>query len=75
MNRLEGSPSTKLYLVVDDKHWRVHNADFQNFKPIIRSLGASGAQSRYFVSQEGTHRVYRFKKNEYVKVIHGCCTG
>jgi hypothetical protein len=36
--KLEGVPR-KLYLMVDDVPWRVHDADFHDFKVIRRQLG------------------------------------
>ena len=61
--RLDGAPP-KLYLVVDGTTWRIHDADYRDFKVIPRPLGTPAAQSRYFVSQDGTRRVYQFKKND-----------
>lgn len=58
--RLEGAPP-RLYLVVDDVHWRVHDADYRDFKVIRRRLGDAAAQSRYFVAQDGTRRMYQFR--------------
>ena len=59
--RLEGTPP-KLYLVVDGTPWRVHDADYRDFKVLRRQLGDPAAQSRYFVAEDGTRRVYQFKK-------------
>ena len=61
--RLEGTPP-RLYLVVDGTPWRVHDADYRDFRAIPRRLGDPAAQSRYFVAQDGTRRVYQFKKDD-----------
>ena len=60
---LEGAPP-KLYLVVDGTHWRIHDADYRDFKVIPRRLSDPAAQSRYFVAQDGTRRMYAFKKQD-----------
>ena len=62
-DRLEGTPP-KLYLVVDGTPWRIHDADYRDFKVIPRRLSDPAAQSRYFVAQDGTRRVYQFKKQD-----------
>ena len=51
--RIQGT-QPKLYLVVDDVPWRVHDADFREFRAIPRRLGDLAAQSRYFMSEDGT---------------------
>ena len=61
--RLEGTPP-KLYLVVDNVPLRIHDADYGDFKIIRRRLGDPMAASRYFVSQDGTQRMYQFRKQD-----------
>ena len=61
--RLEGTPP-KLYLVVDEVPWRIHDADFRDFKVIRRRMGDPAAQSRNFVGQDRTQRMYAFKKQD-----------
>ena len=62
--RLEGI-APKLYLVVDGTPWRVHDADYCDFRAMPRRLGDPVAESRYFVAQDGTRRVYQFKNDDH----------
>lgn len=61
--RLEGTPP-KLYFVVEGTPWRVHDADYRDFKVWPRRLGDPAAQCRYFVSKDGVRRMYQFGKQD-----------
>lgn len=55
----------KLYLTdAEGVRWRVHDAHFRDHKPIPRPLGYPTAQDRWFVTVDGTRRLYAFKKQD-----------